>query len=141
MLKEENDSLGDQFNSLGKNFDFENQKINTPKHKYKIYSNSVYDILQNNVLEVPNYIKLDVGSFELEVLEGFGNFLKNSKIKSIVTEMKFGSKKVGQYTFDKDELSKKSNQIYHLLTKAGFRSQHLENNNKKDGWYLDIFYR
>lgn len=141
MLKEEKDSLGDQFNSLGKDFDFENQKINSPKHKYKIYSNSVYDILQNKVLEVPNYIKLDVGSFELEVLEGFGNFLENSKIKSIVTEMKFGSKKVGQYTFDKDELSKKSNQIYHLLTKAGFKSQHLENNNKKDGWYLDIFYR
>tara|TARA_Y100000590_G_scaffold387673_1_gene461435 strand:- start:69 stop:941 length:873 start_codon:yes stop_codon:yes gene_type:complete len=141
MLKEDKDSLGDQFNSLGKDFDFENQKINTPKHKYKIYSNSVYDILQNNALEVPNYIKLDVGSFELEVLEGFGNFLENSKIKSIVTEIKFGSKKVGEYIFDKDELSKRSNQIYDMLTKAGFKSQHLENNNKKDGWYLDIFYR
>lgn len=141
MLKEDKDSLGDQFNSLGKNFDFENKKINTPKHKYKLFSNSVYDILQNKVLEVPNYIKLDVGSFELEVLEGFGNFLENPKIKSIVTEMKYGSKKVGEYIFDKNELSKKSNQIYGMLTKAGFKSQHLENNYKKEGWYLDVFYR
>lgn len=141
MLKEDRDSLGDQFISLGKDFDFENQEVKITSSKYKIYSNSAYDILQNNDLEIPNYIKLDVGSFELEVLEGFGHFLENPKIKSIVTEMKFGSKKVGKYIFDKDKLTEKSNKIYDILLRAGFKSKHLENNNKKEGWYLDVFYR
>ena len=64
-----------------------------------------------------------------------------NKIKSIVTEMKFWSKKVDGYVFDKDKLTEKSNKIYEILYKAGFKSQHLENNNKKEGWYLDVFYR
>jgi FkbM family methyltransferase len=140
-LKEDRDSLGDQFNSLGKDFDFEDQEINNAKNEYKIFSNSVHDVLQNNALEVPDYIKLDVGSFELEVLEGFGDFLENPKIKSIVTEMKFGSKKVDKYIFDKEKLTEKSNKIYKILYKAGFKSQHLENNKKKEGWYLDVFFR
>ena len=141
MLKEDKDSLGDQVNSLGKDFDFENKEIHISENKYKIYSNSLQDIIQNNALEIPNYIKLDVGTFELEVLEGFGHFLENPKIKTIVTEMKFGSKKVGKYTFDKETLNKKSNKVYEILLKAGFKSQHLEKNNKKEGWYLDVFYR
>lgn len=141
MLKEDKDSLGDQVNSLGKDFDFENKEIHISENKYKIFSNSAHDILQNNALEIPDFIKLDVGSFELEVLEGFGHFLKNPKIKSIVTEMKFSSKKVGKYTFDKDILNEKSNKVYEILLKAGFKSRHLENNNKKEGWYLDVFNR
>jgi len=141
MLKEDRDSLGDQFNSLGKDFDFKNQTTNNPEHKYKVYSSSVYNLLENKALEIPNYIKLDVGSFELEVLEGFGNFLENPKIKSIVTEMKFGSKKVGKYIFDEEKLIEKSNKIYDILFKAGFKSKHLENGNNKEGWYLDVFYR
>ena len=85
------------------------------------------DIIQNNGLEIPNYIKLDVGSFELEILEGFGHFLKNPKIKSLVTEMKFSSKKVGKFTFDEEKLKEKSNKIYDILLKSGFKSHHLEN--------------
>ena len=141
MLKEDKDSLGDQHISLGRDFDFENKKIHISENKYKLFSNSIFDILQNQALEVPNYIKLDVGSFELEVLEGFGHFLENPKIKYIVIEMKFSSKKIKEYVFDKDKMSEKSNKIYDILFKAGFKSQHLENNNKKEGWYLDIFYR
>lgn len=141
MLKEDKDSLGDQFISLGKNFEFEENKKHDEENKYKIFSNSVYEILDKNLIEIPNYIKLDVGTFELEVLEGFGNFLNNPKIKSIVTEMKYSSKKVGKYIFDQKILNEKSNKIYELLLKSGFKSQHLENNHKKEGWYLDIFYK
>ena len=141
MLKEDKDSLGDQMISLGKNFDYENKAFYNVENKYKIFSNTLSDIIQNNGLEIPNYIKLDVGSFELEILEGFGHFLKNPKIKSLVTEMKFSSKKVGKFTFDEEKLKEKSNKIYDILLKSGFKSHHLENKNKKEGWYLDIFYR
>ena len=86
MLKEDKDSLGDQMISLGKNFEYENNSSYNVENKYKIFSNTLSDIIQNNGLEIPNYIKLDVGSFELEILEGFGHFLKNPKIKSLVTD-------------------------------------------------------
>ena len=141
MLNEHKDSLGSQYNALGNNFLLKNKKLNVIKNKFKVYSSTIKNILQNQSVEVPNYIKLDVDGFELEILEAFGNFLQNKKIKSIVTEIKFGSRKIDNMVVDDKKIDARSNKIYNILFRAGFKSRHLEQRGKKEGWYLDIFYR
>jgi len=141
MLNQNKDSLGSQFNALGQNFFLKDKKIKIIESKFKIYSSTIKKVLQDKSVEVPNFIKLDVDGFELEILEGFGNFLQNKKIKSIVTEVKFGSRKIDNMTVDGKKIEARSNKIYSILSRAGFKSKHLEQGGKKEGWYLDIFYR
>ena len=38
-------------------------------------------------MKIPNYIKIDVDGIEHLILEGFGRFLKNKRIKSISVEV------------------------------------------------------
>jgi hypothetical protein len=38
-------------------------------------------------MKIPNYIKIDVDGIEHLILEGFGRFLKNKRIKSISIEV------------------------------------------------------
>jgi hypothetical protein len=141
MLNQDKNSLGSQFNALGQNFLLKDKKIKIIESKFKIYSSTIKKILQDKSVEIPNFIKLDVDGFELEILEGFGNFLQNIKIKSIVTEVKFGSRKIDNMTADGKKIEARSNKIYSILSRAGFKSKHLEQGGKKEGWYLDIFYR
>ena len=140
LLRENRDSLGDQFNSLGEELNLKNKK-KKEANKYKIYSNTVNNILENQVLEIPSHIKLDVDGFELEVLEGFDKFLNNKKIESIIIEMKYGSRIIDGYELDEESLEKRSDRIYDILIKSGFTSKHLSNGNQKKGWYLDCFFK
>ena len=44
-------------------------------------------MLDNKLLEIPNYIKIDVDGIEHLILEGAGNYLKSKKIKSLSIEI------------------------------------------------------
>ena len=55
--------------------------------KYKILGTTIKNLLDNNILEIPNYIKIDVDGIEHLILEGGNKFLSNRKIKSISIEV------------------------------------------------------
>ena len=54
---------------------------------YKIFGTTINYLLKNNILKIPNYIKIDVDGIEHLILEGGSHFLNNSKIKSISVEI------------------------------------------------------
>lgn len=57
------------------------------KNKYKIFGTNINYILDNKILEIPNYIKLDVDGLEYLILLGGKKYLSNNKIKSIIVEV------------------------------------------------------
>ena len=77
---------GWSMNSFGKNTDFEGKSF-VPKNKYKVYGTSINYLLENKILELPDYIKIDVDGIEHLILKGGLNFLKEKKIKSISVEL------------------------------------------------------
>lgn len=87
LIMNENDFVeGGALNSYGKSFNHEGKKFKS-KMKYNIYGTSVEYLLKNKILKTPNFIKIDVDGFEHLILEGFGKYLKNKKIKSLSIEI------------------------------------------------------
>ena len=60
---------------------------NQIKNKYNLYGTSIDNLILNKVLEVPNYIKIDVDGIENIILKGAENLLKNRNLKEISIEM------------------------------------------------------
>ena len=77
---------GGALNAFGVNYDFEG-KLFDSKMKYKVLGTTIKSLLDNNVLEIPNYIKIDVDGIEYLILEGAGNHLKDKRIKSLSIEI------------------------------------------------------
>lgn len=72
--------------TFGKNTNQE-EKIFEPKNKYKIIGSTINFLLDNNILECPDYIKIDVDGIEHLILDGASNHLRNKKIKGIIVEL------------------------------------------------------
>lgn len=82
----ENDFIeGGGLNAFGVKFDYENKSFEG-KNNYKIFGSSINNILDNNILEIPDYIKIDVDGIEHMILEGGNKYLSNKKIKQIIVE-------------------------------------------------------
>ena len=67
-----------------------NNLVNKKKkveNEYKIFGTSINYILDNKILEIPNYIKLDVDGLEYLILLGGKKYLSNKKIRSIIVEV------------------------------------------------------
>ena len=77
---------GGALNSFGETFNFEGKDF-TSKMNYKIFGTTINYLLKNNILKVPNYIKIDVDGIEHLILEGGSHFLNDNKIKSISVEI------------------------------------------------------
>ena len=77
---------GGALNTFGENYDFAGELFDT-KMKYKILGTTIKNLLDNNILEIPNYIKIDVDGIEHLILEGAGEYLKDKKIKSLSIEI------------------------------------------------------
>ena len=58
--------------------------------KYKSFSLSLDFMIENKIIEIPDYIKLDVDGNELDILYGFKKNL--NKIKSIILEVDYKKK-------------------------------------------------
>ena len=63
------------------------------KFQYKVFGTSLKNLIENKTLRIPNYIKIDVDGSELDVLQSFGNYLKNRKIKGLFIELDLSDKK------------------------------------------------
>ena len=75
-------SYGSALSSFGKK--------NKTLFKYKSFSLSLDFMLKNKIVEIPNYIKLDVDGNELDILYGFKKNI--TKIKSIILEVDYKNK-------------------------------------------------
>ena len=86
MMKESQFEEGGALHVFGENFDFEGNKF-IEKNSYKIYGTSINYLLDNKILETPDYIKIDVDGIEHLILLGANKHLQNSKIKSLSIEI------------------------------------------------------
>jgi FkbM family methyltransferase len=86
LMKENSFEEGGSMNSFGENYDY-NGNIFTSNNQYKIYGTSINYLIDNNILEVPNYIKIDVDGIEHLILKGGNKYLNNSLIKSVSIEL------------------------------------------------------
>jgi len=65
-------------------------KILTPdriKNKYQIFGTSIDHLIENKILDAPDYIKIDVDGIEHLILSGAKNLLKDRKLKEILIEL------------------------------------------------------
>ena len=64
---------GYSMNTFGENLDFEGNSF-VSKNKYKILGTSMDYLIENKILEIPNYIKIDVDGIEHLILKGGRTF-------------------------------------------------------------------
>ena len=85
-LKERLFQEGGSMNVFGENFNFEGKKFKSEMY-YDLFGINIKFLLDNKLLDIPDYIKIDVDGIEHLILEGAGSYLKNKKIKSISVEI------------------------------------------------------
>jgi len=77
---------GGALNTFGEKFDFEGKEFE-PMMKYSLFGTTINYLIENKILEIPDYIKIDVDGIEHLILESGNKFLKDKKIKSCSIEI------------------------------------------------------
>ena len=77
---------GGALNSFGEKFDFEGKEFK-PNMKYNLLGTTIDYFLENSILDIPDYIKIDVDGIEHLILEGGDKFLNDKKVKSLSIEI------------------------------------------------------
>jgi len=85
-MKESTFQEGGAMHSFGGSFDFEGKKFSS-KMNYKIFGTNINFLIDNKILDIPDYIKIDVDGIEHLILEGGSKYLKDKKIKSLSVEI------------------------------------------------------
>lgn len=90
-------STGGAFSGFRNNLlNYEGKKV---LNSYKILGVSLNTLIENKILEIPDYIKIDVDGLEHLILNGFSKFVSNKKIKSILLEIDEDKKKLNKKIF------------------------------------------
>lgn len=76
---------GSALSAFGVDFDQENNLFKS-KSIYKTFGTSINYLIDNEILDLPDFIKIDVDGIEHFILEGANKYLLNKKIKSILIE-------------------------------------------------------
>ena len=71
---------GGALNSFGEKFDFEGKEFQA-NMKYNLLGTTMNYYIENLILEIPDYIKIDVDGIEHLILQGGDKFLMNKKVK------------------------------------------------------------
>ena len=77
---------GEANNSFDSETNFEGKHLNS-ENSYKLLGTSINSLLEQKILEIPNYIKIDVDGLEHLILEGASNYLNHPNIKSLQIEL------------------------------------------------------
>tara|TARA_B100000575_G_C23136860_1_gene660635 strand:- start:765 stop:1625 length:861 start_codon:yes stop_codon:yes gene_type:complete len=77
---------GGALNTFGENFNFEGKKFH-PKTRYNLLGTTINFFIKNKIIEVPDYIKIDVDGIEHLILQGSNEVLNNKKVKSLNIEI------------------------------------------------------
>ena len=86
VMKEGHFVEGGALNSFGEKFDFEGKEFKSTM-KYNLLGTTMNYFIENSILDIPDYIKIDVDGIEHLILEGGDKFLNNEKVKSISIEI------------------------------------------------------
>ena len=86
VLRETRFQEGCASNSFGEDFGFDGNKI-YEKNSYKVFGNNINNLIENKILKIPNYIKIDVDGIEHLILEGADKYLNSDILKSISVEI------------------------------------------------------
>lgn len=105
---------GGALNSFGEKFDFEGKEFK-PIMKYNLLGTTINYFLENSILDIPDYIKIDVDGIEHLILEGDDKFLNDKKIKSLSIEINENFKE--QY-----------GKVLYLMNKYEFKLLHKKHN-------------
>ena len=92
-------------NSFGEKFDFEGKEFQTTM-KYNLLGTTMNYFIENSILEIPDYIKIDVDGIEHLILEGGDKFLTNQKVKSLLIEINENFKEQYEQVLDLREKNK-----------------------------------
>jgi FkbM family methyltransferase len=68
-------------------FNIQNTKMNQIENRYNIFGTSIDYLILNNIIQIPNYIKIDVDGIEYLILKGAKNLLKNDSLLELSIEM------------------------------------------------------
>jgi FkbM family methyltransferase len=107
---------GGALNTFGENYDFAGELFDS-KMKYKILGTTIKNLLDNNILEIPNYIKIDVDGIEHLILEGAGKYLKDKKIKSLSIEIN-------------EDFKEQYNKVIEIMDQNEFKLLHKKHNDE-----------
>ncbi len=97
-------------NSYGTPTDYEGKNFQ-PKQKYNLFGTNINFLLDNKILDIPNYIKIDVDGIEHKILKGADKYLKNKNIRSISIEIN-------------ENYSSQFNEILKTLSDCDFHIKH-----------------
>ena len=105
---------GGALNTFGEKFNFEGKEFK-PTMKYNLLGTTINYFLENSILDIPDYIKIDVDGIEHLILEGGDKFLNNKKVKSLSIEINENFKE----QYDK---------VLNLMNKYEFKLLHKKHN-------------
>jgi FkbM family methyltransferase len=105
---------GGALNSFGEKFDFEGKEFK-PTMKYNLLGTTINYFLENSILDIPDYIKIDVDGIEHLIIEGGDKFLNDKKVKSLSIEINENFKE----QYDK---------VLNLMNKYEFKLLHKKHN-------------
>ena len=77
---------GSSLNSFGESFNFEGKEF-LPNQKYKIFGTTIDHLIEENSLDIPDYIKIDVDGLEHVILNGGDKLFNSEKIKGVLIEI------------------------------------------------------
>ncbi len=105
---------GGALNSFGEKFDFEGKEFK-PIMKYNLLGTTMNYFIENSILDVPDYIKIDVDGIEHLILAGGDKFLNNEKIKSLSIEIN-------------EDFKEQYKKVLNLMKKFDFKILHKKHN-------------
>ena len=85
-MKETSSEEGSALNTFRENFDFQGKSFKS-KLEYQLLGLSIDYLIKRKILEVPDYIKIDIDGLEHLVLRGAKTILSSNKIKKISIEL------------------------------------------------------
>jgi len=86
FFNESNFKEGGALNTFQENYNFTGKSFKV-ENNYQILGTSINKLIGEKILELPDFIKIDVDGIEHLILKGGNNFLKDKKIKSILVEV------------------------------------------------------
>ena len=72
---------GGALNTFGEKFNFEGKKFE-PEMKYSVIGTTINYLVESKILQIPDYIKIDVDGIEHLILEGGDKVLDNTKLRA-----------------------------------------------------------
>ena len=122
LMNEGSFNEGGALNSFGEPLDFRGKEFKS-KMSYNLFGTTMNYLIENSILDIPDYIKIDVDGIEHLILEGGNNFLKNRKIKSLSIEIN-------------EDFKEQFKNVLNLMSQYEFKILHKKRNDK---FYNDEF--